>query len=783
MNSYRGNTNSDQNEYKKFKKGKNILKVVEINSIKNEIQQLYDTQNKDKKINDGDIIYSQSNNESSKKDDYLNKNWTSNIDNSSNYLNNTSKYKKSSNKIINYSNSSFKNEFPFPIPHQSDKSLKSSYQAFKSSYINLDVNQENQNFLKIKNSIKTDLSDKKEKRKINIFSENYVEDNLKNIISINPEEKMNNKNIKSSTKATTENVSTISDDKNSVSNTVDFHDFMRNKKEIHSDQTLKISKFEDKNNEKNDGNKDNKSLLKSSSPLKKKSKILNLNPEEVENLYLSNNIKPIMTLNLNSIKKPIKSFNEQNNSIIQNFPEVPKTFKIPNKTLNDFKFSLESDTIKPKHKSVTESFFDNLKFEREILCKTIVNPSHKNNNHINNLNNKLFTIEEETRKYNNVQSDNKLNFKTQYSNFNNLSKPRLNKNNVNNDSYIVEEKLRSKNKLISKKSDSIEEDDDDEKEFDITGKYNINMYTNKNSLIVKEYSYFQDINKIFKDKMEDVSKTIEGVYKNFKYGIFSIYDGHGGSEVAIFCKNALINNFKKHFESINSSIIKLNQYDQYDQSKNLEKSIIEEIKTYIKNSYIATDSQCKIRLGNDCGSTATIAFIFKFYIKLPKYKQVKDLDDSSELEYDFENVSKKLLFVSNIGDSTCYLLGKKGECRKVSIDHKCSDVEESRRVRSCGGTIIYNRVMGELMVTRAFGDNKLKLFGVTAEPYIFFSNLSEIDNWLILASDGIWDGVNSYDLISNTKHCTSSEDLSRFLTRLSVTRGSKDNISLICIRL
>ena len=103
MNSYRGNPNSDQNEYKKFKKGKNILKIIEINSIKNEIQQLYDTQNKDK-INEADILNSQSNNESSKKDNYFNKNWVSNIENSSNYLNNTSKYKKSSNKIINYSN-------------------------------------------------------------------------------------------------------------------------------------------------------------------------------------------------------------------------------------------------------------------------------------------------------------------------------------------------------------------------------------------------------------------------------------------------------------------------------------------------------------------------------------------------------------------------------------------------------------------------------------------------------------------------------------------------------
>ncbi len=87
--------------------------------------------------------------------------------------------------------------------------------------------------------------------------------------------------------------------------------------------------------------------------------------------------------------------------------------------MNDFKISLETDSIKQRHKSVTDTIYlDNLKFEREILCKTIVNPSLKNNNHINNPNANLFTIEEESRKTHNILSDNKLNFKTQYNNFN-----------------------------------------------------------------------------------------------------------------------------------------------------------------------------------------------------------------------------------------------------------------------------------------------------------------------------------------------------------------------------
>lgn len=722
-----------------------------------------------------------SNKNTKKREEYHNQNWVNNSDISANNDLYSSKYKQFNSPL----NSSAKINYPIPIHHLSDKTLnlKSSYQAFKSSYVNLDVNQEKQNILKLDGLSGINLSDKKESKR-RLFSDEYFEDknyNQHHTTNLNMNESKKNK-MKNSTKPTTENVSIISDNTSNLSNIGDISKFMRNKKEILSDQTLKLSKFHEKYE-----NEFIKSGLKSSSPMKKKSKILNLNPEEVENLYISNNIKPIMTLNLNDIKKkPIKPFHEgvNNTDVISKNQEILKSIKIPNKTMNDFKISLETDSIKQRHKSVTDTIYlDNLKFEREILCKTIVNPSLKNNNHINNPNANLFTIEEESRKPNNILSDNKLNFKTQYNNFNfqnNYRKYTPNHSKINNESSIKEEKY--KNSLVSKKTESMGsfDDEEEEKEFDITGKYNMNIYSNKNSLIAKEYAYFQDINKLFKDRMEDVSKTIEGVFKNFKYGIFSIYDGHGGSDVAIFCKNAFINNFKKHFDSINSSIIKLNQYEQ---SKDLEKNLIDEIKVFIKNSFLATDSQCKVRLGNDCGSTATIAIILKFHIKMPKLKNQRDCDESEDSDYEYENVFRRFLFVSNIGDSSCYLLGKKGECRKVSIDHKCSDLEESRRVKSCGGSIVYNRVMGELMVTRAYGDNKLKLFGVTAEPYTYFQNLSDNDNWLILASDGIWDGVNSYDLMSNSKHVTSSEDLARFLTRLSVTRGSKDNISVICIRL
>ena len=44
----------------------------------------------------------------------------------------------------------------------------------------------------------------------------------------------------------------------------------------------------------------------------------------------------------------------------------------------------------------------------------------------------------------------------------------------------------------------------------------------------------------------------------------------------------------------------------------------------------------------------------------------------------------------------------------LSQDHKPTREDESKRIRDAGGFVINNRVMGELAVSRAFGDVDFK---------------------------------------------------------------------------
>lgn len=81
----------------------------------------------------------------------------------------------------------------------------------------------------------------------------------------------------------------------------------------------------------------------------------------------------------------------------------------------------------------------------------------------------------------------------------------------------------------------------------------------------------------------------------------------------------------------------------------------------------------------------------------------------------------------------------------MSIDHKPNTREERTRIEDAGGVVVWAgtwRVGGVLAVSRAFGDRPLKRY-VIPTPDIREEVLSEADECLILASDGLWDVISN----------------------------------------
>lgn len=125
----------------------------------------------------------------------------------------------------------------------------------------------------------------------------------------------------------------------------------------------------------------------------------------------------------------------------------------------------------------------------------------------------------------------------------------------------------------------------------------------------------------------------------------------------------------------------------------------------------------------------------------------------------------KILFVLNVGDSRA-VIGSKGFDTKFAIqmstDHKPSNPEEHERIIKMGGEVtnfkdnqygpyrVYknngDNVPG-LAVSRTFGDLIGHECGVVETPQISFKNIDSQDEFIIVGSDGVFDVMNSVEIV------------------------------------
>ncbi|KAL6272569.1 hypothetical protein ACE6H2_023261 [Prunus campanulata] len=143
------------------------------------------------------------------------------------------------------------------------------------------------------------------------------------------------------------------------------------------------------------------------------------------------------------------------------------------------------------------------------------------------------------------------------------------------------------------------------------------------------------------------------------------------------------------------------------------------------------------------------------------------------------------LFVANAGDCRT-ILCRAGHPFVLSKDHVASCLEERERVINAGEQVRWQvdnwRVgLAALQVTRSIGDDDLKP-AVTAEPEITETILSAEDEYLVMASDGLWDVVSNAEVVSIIKDTVKEPGMcSKRLATEAAERGSKDNITVIVV--
>ncbi|CAN7068704.1 unnamed protein product [Brassica rapa subsp. trilocularis] len=231
--------------------------------------------------------------------------------------------------------------------------------------------------------------------------------------------------------------------------------------------------------------------------------------------------------------------------------------------------------------------------------------------------------------------------------------------------------------------------------------------------------------------MEDFFETrIDGVDGEI-VGLFGVFDGHGGARAAEYVKRHLFSNLITH------------------------PKFISDTKSAITDAYNHTDSELlksEDSHNRDAGSTASTAIL---------------LGDR--------------LLVANVGDSRA-VISRAGNAIAVSRDHKPDQSDERERIENAGGFVMWaGKVGGVLAVSRAFGDRLLKQY-VVADPEIREEKIDDSLEFLILASDGLWDVFSNEEAVAMVKEVEDPEDSAKKLVAEAIKRGSKDNITCVIVR-
>ena len=229
------------------------------------------------------------------------------------------------------------------------------------------------------------------------------------------------------------------------------------------------------------------------------------------------------------------------------------------------------------------------------------------------------------------------------------------------------------------------------------------------------------------------------------FNIFGVFDGHGfyGNIISNYLKDNLIDKISRHpqIESLNTL------EDIYNTLKKDNYEIIKDIFNEIDHQILYKENDIDAKLS---GSTCNII------IELGDHLLCANVGDSrAVLIYE----DKEKTIINDKDTINTYVLFS------LSKDCKPYLPQEKERILKNGGTVrrfrdSSNNEYGPLRafkngsdfpglaMSRSFGDKLGKDIGVISEPLIVENNLNKTVKYIIIASDGIWEYMNSEQIMN-----------------------------------
>lgn len=164
----------------------------------------------------------------------------------------------------------------------------------------------------------------------------------------------------------------------------------------------------------------------------------------------------------------------------------------------------------------------------------------------------------------------------------------------------------------------------------------------------------------------------------------------------------------------------------------------------------------------------------------------------------------KDLVIANVGDSRAVLARRAGDGSFISdqltVDLKPDLPGELERIRNCKGRVFAledepkvarvwrpHEDMPGLAMARAFGDFCLKEYGLIAVPEVSYRKLTEDDEFIILATDGVWDILSNDEVVGIVSSAFPKETAAERVVEAAVKKskrnhagGGMDDCAVVC---
>ena len=202
----------------------------------------------------------------------------------------------------------------------------------------------------------------------------------------------------------------------------------------------------------------------------------------------------------------------------------------------------------------------------------------------------------------------------------------------------------------------------------------------------------------------------------------AVFDGHGGGGVSQYLKRRL-------YKQLGESLKELHDEERITSPQHKESPSLACLASALRDAFTRIEDDV---MQDDAlhyqGSTAVAVFLH-----------------DNEAGY-------RTVMSANVGDSRA-ILSRAGQAIDLTTDHKPNEEREKARIMRMGETIEWDRFakvhrVRNLSLSRAIGDRYAKPI-VSGEVEIkHFPVLDDRDEFILLASDGLWDAMTSQDVVT-----------------------------------